>query len=100
MTWLSDDVGGGNTTPPPFYNSTPNPCGTTEDEGPPIDYSIYSRVAIILILVLLMALTAAGNSLVVCSIFLYRQMRTRTNFFVLSLGQYTFHRLNINLSIS
>ena len=86
MTWMSVDIERGNITPPPLTNTTLNPCGLAAEEGPPINYGLTERLIILLVLVFLMALTAAGNCLVVCSIMLYRQMRTRTNFFVLSLG--------------
>ena len=64
-----------------------NPC--PEDpalDGPPINYSRPETIAIVLVLVVIMVITLAGNSLVIASVLLFRQMRSLTNYFVLSLA--------------
>ena len=61
-------------------------CPDSGDEGPPIQYSIGEGVAIVLTLCCIMILTLMGNTLVICSVVMFRQMRTLTNSFILSLA--------------
>ena len=57
-----------------------------DDEGPPINYNQLEGGGIVLILVIVMVITLIGNSLVIQSVLTFRQLKTRTNYFVLSLG--------------
>ncbi len=74
--------------PTPAENISSRVACTVEhkDEGPPIQYSHGEGAAIVLTLCCIMILTIIGNSLVISSIILFRQMRTLTNYFVLSLA--------------
>ncbi len=57
-----------------------------DDEGPPINYNRFEGILIVLTLVILMIVTLIGNFLVIQSVLTFRHLKTRTNYFVLSLG--------------
>ena len=65
-------------------------CLTNEIGGtanpPPVNYSAGESSAIVFILSIIVILTLFGNTVVICSVVMFRQMRSLTNYFVLSLA--------------
>lgn len=82
--WVAKSNGEGegimNSTPCP----APDPGGV--DSGPPINYSAGESSAIVFFLSMIVILTIFGNSVVISSVLLFRQMRTLTNYFIVSLA--------------
>lgn len=61
-------------------------CSENSEDGPPINYRKPEAILIVLVLCVLMVITICGNLLIVLSVVMFRQMRTITNRFVLSLA--------------